>query len=274
MDCIVGVDIGHSTNGKATTGIVVLESKTQKVRLAAAIPSNEIGCRLSEILEDGDKIVTAVIDGPLAAPQFLEKQRLCERFFSCGVFASTGKECRKLRLQPAPTKAGGRFHVAATRVAEMLKLPPFSVPAFHLCAPIQPSIIEIFPTVFMASLLPPQRYEGIRSAHTDYLWAELLKCNDGKPMPVLQPYEELVQRVESLTSKRAKHEVRAAAICAIAAHAISSHKPLGFIGTNKEQGFLLPGTRDGNGWMNDEFRGLLEHAWNTRPDTRQELQWM
>jgi hypothetical protein len=156
----------------------------------------------------------------------------------------------------------------------MLMAPPFRVPAFNLQVPIQPSVVEIFPTPFMAALLSPQRYDGERCSHTDQLWIALMSCDGGMPLPILRPYQHLWQVAESQPSGAARHEVRAAAICAIAAHAIASGVTLGFIGTAAEQGFLLPGTRGGTGWMDAGFRQLIDEAWDRRPETQQDLRWL
>lgn len=274
MDCVVGIDVGHSTGDKATTGLVLLECGSRRVRIARPVATGSVRQTLSASLSEEDNVSVAVVDGPLAPPCVLAKQRLCEQFLASGVFASSGNDCRKLRLQPAPTREGCAFLVAASAVATTLASPPFNVPIFVLEMPIRPSVVEIFPTVFMAALLPPRCYDGNRSNHTDHLWGELMTCNNGKPLRVLQPYGELLQAVEDQPGIKAKHEVRAAAVCAIAAHAVSVGVPFGFIGTAAEQGFLLPGTRDGKGWMDAEFRSLLDYAWERRPDIQNGLQWL
>lgn len=274
MDYVVGIDIGHSTGDRATTGLVVLKRDTLDVLIAQPVVTNGVGQALSASLKDEGSIGVAVIDGPLAPPRVLRGQRLCEQLFSSGVFASSGNDCRRLRLQPAPTRDGCSFLVAASAVANTLMSLPFNIPQYHLELPIQPSVVEIFPTIFMAALLPPQCYNGSRSAHTDYLWTTLMTCNKGKPLTVLQPYAKLLEAVENQPNNKAKHEVRSAAMCAIAAHAIAEGVPFGFIGTEAEQGFLMPGTRDRKGWMDAEFRDLLAYAWERRPDKRCDFQWL
>lgn len=209
MDCVVGVDVGHSTGKQPTTGVAVLECGTLQVRTVEVVAGRSVGSCISASLRHDDRVAAAVIDGPLAPPCLLPKQRLCEQFLSRGIFASSGRLSRGLRLQPAPTKAGSPFLDAASALAAILMAPPFCVPAFSLRVPIRPSVIEIFPTLFMAALLPPERYDSDRSAHTDRLWASLMGCDDGEPLPVLRPYEGLRQSVESQSSRAAKHEARA-----------------------------------------------------------------
>lgn len=274
MDCVVGIDIGHSSGNKPTTGLVLLEQAKVRVRFAGPVGVDDIGAALAQNLSEGDRINTAVVDGPLAQPHVLRNQRLCEQFFSSGAFSSSGKASLKLRLMPGPTGIDSRLLNAALSVANMLMSQPFNVPRFCFQAPVRPSVVEIFPTLFMAALLPPKPYDGNRGSHTDSLWAQLWGENSGQPLPALNPYCQLQEAVQNQPNKKARHEVRAAAICAMAAHAISVGGHFGFIGTADERGFLLPGTRDHLGWMHPEFYALLSEAWEGRPDTRNALQWI
>jgi hypothetical protein len=274
MECVIGIDIGHSTGNRATTGLVVLECEPLHVRVAKPVTRERVLREIQDHLGEGDIVAVAVIDGPLALPAVLPTQRLCEQFFATGAFASTGGTSKHLRLQPAPTKRGSAFHRAATEVADALMASPYHLPKFQLHGAVQPSVIEIFPTLFMAAMLPPTRYDGDRSAHTDTLWSDIVAEVTRGRLPMLDPYLPLMQEVDKQSSDKARHEVRAAFICAIAAHAVRSGVSQGFLGSSAEQGFLLPGTRDGRGWMNDDFRDLLHDAWERRPHSGAHLSWL
>jgi hypothetical protein len=88
-----------------------------------------------------------------------------------------------------------------------MRLTPFGVTG---------SIIEIFPTMFMASLLA-------RTSHTDDLWLALVGQSDvaARICEHILPYQGLIDEVEEMP-RWARHDLRTAAISAIAADWVRS----------------------------------------------------
>jgi len=194
--------------------------------------------------------VTCVVDGPFAAATHPLKVRFIEKFFMTGPFAATPiRGGANLRLMPAPTADTSKF-LASTRLI-VNALVAVGYPEMKMSAAgVAGDVLEIFPTLFMASLLPPHPYTGPRGQHTDDLWLKLVGRStlNGivRTHPSLRPYGSLISRVESSNSDEL-HDLRAAAISAIAAHWLAVAPPgcgegnaLMLIGHPVECGFLLP----------------------------------
>ena len=120
---------------------------------------------------------------------------------------------------PGPTAAGSTFLASTRTVVDALVSVGHSE-AVLSGSTVAGSTIEIFPTIFMAALLPPHEYVGKRGEHTDDLWLKLIGAAPvdevAAPRPVLAPYGTVIAAVEQ-SPWGDRHELRAAAISAIAA---------------------------------------------------------
>jgi len=178
---------------------------------------------------------------------------------------------------PASTAVGSKFLTNTLATVNAL------VAAGHLAMTVggnalSGNVVEIFPTVFMASLLPPHEYSGIRNRHTDDLWLKLIGRLAVRSTqcfcPALIPYANLVKAVEDCPPADL-HDVRTAAISAIAADWFASSPPgsgsvqaAGFIGHFDELGFLLPP----RAWLDPVFLTMLSEHWTKLGDSN--LVWL
>jgi hypothetical protein len=190
------------------------------------------------------------VDGPFAPALPPSKVRFIERFFMRGPFAAAPPDGGpKVRLMPAPTGATSMF-LRATRIVVDALISSGQTEAKIAGPTLRGSVIEIFPTIFMAGLLTPHSYLGRRGDHTDDLWLKLTGClalnGVVQASPVLAPYDALITQVESAISN-SLHELRAATISAIAADWVATFPPgsggptpTTYIAHPVEGGFLLP----------------------------------
>jgi hypothetical protein len=128
-------------------------------------------------------------------------------------------------------------------------------------------ILEIFPTLFMAALLPPSPYCGRRNRHTDDLWSSLLgqkaPNTSGHAVQPLRPYSNLIKAIAA-RPRRDQHELRAAAVSAIAADWCAQAGPgtgagtaTTFFGHPAEYGFIMPP----RAWCDQQFLAMLDAHW-------------
>lgn len=135
-----------------------------------------------------------ITDGPVP--------REVNRFFASGPFASAPSNSQpKLRLMPSPTRPGSPFLTRTRIIVDAL------VSAGHVemvaddLRPVSGAMAEIFPTLFMAAMLPPHPYLGKRADHTDDLWLRLVGRRDPNGKTVIAAplvrYGDLIDEVEA-----------------------------------------------------------------------------
>lgn len=275
MDLAIGIDVGFSAS-KRSTGIAIIDRQTKDVasgsRLLVDTASNATAFVCSELARLKPTSVTACVDGSFAPALPGTKVRLVERFFMSGPFSSGAG----LRLSPAPTPAGSRF--LATTVTILAALRALGLGSMTVSgANVTGDVVEIFPTMFMAALLPPLAYTGTRSRHTDDLWLRLIGRGSpptGALHRSLAQYASLVRTVEG-SARRDLHDLRTAAISAIAADwsagpAATSTKATMFIGESTELGFVLPHRP----LCDPTFLALLSAHWTSRARSLPRLVWL
>jgi hypothetical protein len=270
VELAVGIDVGLSAK-RPSAGAVILDRASQTIA-AGSRPrvDNAQGVAdyvVAQIARLEPSSVICVIDGPFAPALAPAKVRFVERFFSSGPFASTPpNRGLKLRVMPAPTAAGSQFLASTRLIVDRLVRAGYT--EMKLAgSTASGNVVEIFPTIFMAALLPPHPYQGKRGKHTDELWLKLIgeSALNGvaRVCPGLHPYQSLIALVES--SKVGQlHDLRAAAISAIAADWFAASPPGSgtssatmFIGHSTEYGFLLPPRTS----CDDAFLAMLETHW-------------
>jgi hypothetical protein len=274
MDLAIGIDVGFSAS-RRSTGVVILDRQTKDVASGSrpvvdtATLATAFVC--SEIARLKPATVTACVDGSFAPALPGTKVRLVERFFMSGPFSSGSG----LRLSPAPTPAGSRFLATTVAILAALRavgLSPMTVSATSVAG----DVVEVFPTLFMAALLPPLAYLGTRSRHTDDLWLRLIghgPTPTGALHPSLAPYAALVRTVES-SARRDLHDLRTAAVSAIAADWFARPTVAGtattmFIGEQTELGFVLPPRPS----CDPTFLAMLSSHWTARAAALPGLVW-
>jgi hypothetical protein len=253
MHLAIGVDVGYSANRRSTAS-VILDRDTKRLAEGSKLRVGGTAQVVEFVLAEIDRLqplsVAAVVDGPFACAAPPAKARFIERFFGSGPFASVpAKGGASLRLMPGPTAAGSTFLASTRTVVDGLISVGRSEVVLSGSA-VAGNIIEIFPTIFMAALLPPHEYVGKRGEHTDDLWLKLIGAIplDGvaAARPVLAPYDRVIAAVEQ-APWRDRHELRAAAISAIAADwfggsppGSGGEMPSVYITHPTEGGFLMP----------------------------------
>lgn len=270
----VGIDVGFSAS-KRSTGVAVIDRATRTVVSEGLFvdTSAEATRRLLKLLGSMNaESVHFAIDGPFASAVAPTRMRLVERFFSSGPFASAPSGGRPaLRLMPANTPMGSPFLASTRTIADALVGQSHREARLLTGAKLSPgNLVEIFPTVFMAMLLPPHAYNGDRGEHTDDLWNRLVfSAGPARLAPIacLRDYVSLIEAVE-LAAASDRHDLRAAAVSAIAAdwHAggaceVGNKQAISFMGTSDEFGFLLPPREK----MDPTFAALLDEHWSHRP---------
>ena len=248
VDIAVGIDVGFS-EARRSTGVVILDRATRALAEGSMPVVRDADGALrfvfSEMHRLAPRSATFCVDGSFAAASNSAKARLIEQFFMRGPFASNAR----LRLSTWPTAPSSRFLATTQKIVAALGAAghhPMTVSS----SGVSGNVVEIFPTIFMASLLPPHAYVGSRNRHTDALWSALIGkrpvLGTVRTCLALSPYQSLIDAIEARPQCEL-HDVRAAAISAIAADWFATAPPgssrqsaTTFIGHPKEMGFLLP----------------------------------
>jgi len=250
VDIAVGIDVGFS-QVRRSTGVVILDRATKAVANESVPVVRDAEGALtfvfSEMRRLNPRTATFCVDGSFAAASNSAKVRLVEQFFMRGPFASSAR--LRLRLSPWPTAPTSKFLASTRRVVVALQAAGHR-PLTLTSSRVSGNVVEIFPTIFMASLLPPHAYVGSRNRHSDELWLALIgKCpvlGTLRVCPALSPYVSFINAIEA-RPRGELHDLRAAAISAIAADWFATAPPgasgqsaTTFIGHPAEMGFLLP----------------------------------
>ena len=216
----------------------------------------------SELLRLRPGTACAVVDGPFLPADDGAKVRQVERLFQSGPFAATPLSKIKLRINPASTSATSKFLVSTRSVLTALDASGLHPPGTPERGVLGPAL-EIFPTLFMASMLEPHAYEGKRREHTDALWRRWVQQHLLHADSPLHPFSALIARADAAPPTQ-RHDMRMAVVCAIAAcwhlergATTASGCPAEFIGNAKEHGFLLP---PADLW-NASFRAMTVSHW-------------
>jgi hypothetical protein len=253
VELAVGIDVGFSA-GRRSTGVVVLDRSTKAVvkgsQPQVCTGKDAVALVCTEMVGLNPTAVVVVVDGPFAGAEPPAKVRRIERFFGSGPFASTPPNgAARLRLMPAPTKSGSPFLASTRNIVDALRAAGHQELTLT-SAGLTGTVIEIFPTIFMASLLPPHAYMGERDDHTDDLWEKLIGSSPlhgtSQMCNPLGRYDSLIADIEN-ASWGDRHDLRAAAISAIAADWFASLPPstgkstaATYIAHATEGGFLMP----------------------------------
>jgi hypothetical protein len=262
LDLAVGIDVGFS-EAKRSTGVAIVERATRQVAPGSSIIVDTAVAASayldSELSRLQPRSATFGVDGPFAPATSGSKVRHVERFFMSGPFASSAMP--GLRLSPAPTGHNSVFLRQTRAVLAVIAKNGYAISRFIGTALVG-AAIEIFPTLYMASLLPPHPYSGSRSQHTDDLWNRLTVSS---LHPFLVPYLQVISAAAALP-RSLQHDASMAALCAIAAD-VTAANPVGtskgaatFIGEPAEHGFILPPRT----CVDSQFAAMLTQHWNSR----------
>ena len=262
LDLAVGIDVGFS-GAKRSTGVAIVDRATRQVAPGSSIIVDTAVAASayldSELSRLQPRSATFCVDGPFAPAASGRKVRHVERFFMSGPFASSAKP--GLRLSPAPTDRNSAFLRQTRVVLAAIGKRGYALSRFTGTALVG-AAIEIFPTLYMASLLPPHPYFGSRSQHTDDLWNRLTVST---LHPFLVPYLQVISAAGALP-RSLQHDASMAALCAIAAD-VTAANPVGtsssgaiFIGEPAEHGFILPPSI----CIDPQFFAMLTQHWNNR----------
>ncbi|MBI1948969.1 MAG: hypothetical protein HYS27_24995 [Deltaproteobacteria bacterium] len=262
LDLAIGIDVGFSAS-RRSTGVAIIDRATRQLAAGSSIVVDTAAGALTQLGASLSRLKPArvifCVDGPFAPANLGGTARLVERFFMSGPFASAAVP--RLRLSPAPTGLNSAFLGQTLDVLARLRALGYT-PSVFTGSTLIGDALEIFPTIFMASLLGPHAYIGTRNRHTDDLWERLTLPS---VHAFFQPYEPVVAAVAA-QPRLAQHDARMAALCAIAADVTASN-PVGagqaaatFIGEPSEHGFIMPSRAS----MNPQFLAMLSNHWKAR----------
>ncbi len=270
MDLAVGIDVGFSAK-RASSGAVIIDRASKTFAPGSAPRVGGLHEVVQFVVAEIDRLkpssLVSAVDGPFAGAMPPRKARSIERLFMSGPFAAAPPNGgSKLRLMPAPTAESSEF-LKATRLAVDALATLGQIELKVAGCSVIGDVIEIFPTLFLSALLRPHAYSGKRGEHTDDLWLKLIGSSALNGVvttsAVLAPYAALSAKIESAPHNE-RHDLRAAAISAIAADMFAAFPPApnslastSYIAHAVEGGFVLPP----RALFDAQFLHMLEEHW-------------
>ena len=230
---VLGVDVGWNPH-KPTTGLCLLVCDQQTIWFKHCEVGAEEGKRLEAInaLVRGETLRAVAFDGPLAPDlKIWSSYRAGEALLSRGKFQKRGK--------PGATNSGGgaKLHYHATKLARLVLDTQNVLPAKYPCKIHGSAILEAFPNLFLAFLLPESHFQ--RKHERKRVWTDLL-------FPYTRP--KLQQMISGVAHNRELgfpmkevqgHDVIAAFVCAVTALCVSMNRYVA-VGDKRSGYIFLP----------------------------------
>jgi hypothetical protein len=182
---VLGIDVGYSKKQK-TTGLCLLKWEGSRVELTLENIATEEGERraaIRSILREVPKLAAVAIDGPLARGlEPINCYRVADALLSRGIFQKRGK--------PGQTNSdtGQRLNDQAIKLAKLVKERDVPIAdAVHPDPVDETTIVEAFPTAFLAAMLPEAELEAAlagvegprRRKKSDIYWRQLTGAEGG-----------------------------------------------------------------------------------------------
>ena len=247
---VLGVDVGYSET-RISTGICLLSWDETEISLKIGACRSNL-CDQKQALRsfvNGHPLAAVAIDGPLT-----HKLELVGYYRSAEALLSRG--CLQRRGKPGQTSSpvGQRLHHRATELA-MFIVDCFRVQESSHYQPIHAkSIVEAFPNIFLAALIPEMRLPPLQRDASDRYWE--VAVEDGifiQLMESLLPKRVLLNDLVQVTN----HDERAAIVCAFTALVIATDQPVG-VGDSSGGDIILPPSRSWGEACNSSKSWILE----------------
>ena len=236
----LGIDVGYSKS-RRTTGLCLITIDQTSLQWRCCNTGTKEHQRLKDLrslVPKGTSLAGVGIDGPLA-----RNLKIVDRYRSADALLSRGHFQRRGKPGPTNSPTGQDLHAHATKLA-MLVLSLQSEGYLELQDADHPDsihearILEVFPTSFLAVLLPfehvPTKVK--RGERSDKLWETAVRehCMQ-RLVERLAPDRSLKESLESIKD----HDHRAAFICALAALCVARDQYVA-VGDPEDGHIVLP----------------------------------
>lgn len=229
---ILGIDVGYSATKRTTCFCVLRWTKTTATfAFESATADSGERSRAVARLDLPDEVTAVAVDGPLTnGLGIVTHYRAAEAILSRGVLQTRGK--------PGQTSSpvGQQLHHHATELAR-LALDSTDVNAARHPEPIHSkAVVEAFPNMYLAALVPEQDLPVLVRDASDRYWEILV--NSDRLRSVLHralPGRELWNDLGSVHD----HEHRAGVVCALTALSVASGEYVA-VGDPADGDIILP----------------------------------
>jgi predicted nuclease with RNAse H fold len=232
---VLGVDVGFSSRARTTCFCLLrwTESIAALTFSLAGVETDERRQRLRELLKQnlGLDLDGAAIDGPLThGLRRITHYRAAEALLSRGVLQFRGKPGQT----SSPT--GLMLHRHATELAEVVLSETVLACSKHYQAIHEKCLVEAFPNMFLAALIPEANFPGLNRDASDRYWEVAVGSTLLEHLlKVLLPGRRLTYGL----AECGNHEHRAGVVCALTALSVSVGRHIG-VGDSADGDIILP----------------------------------
>jgi Protein of unknown function (DUF429) len=230
---VLGIDVGYSATQRTTCFCLLKWTKTTAA-FAFESATADSGQRQQAIarLNLSGKVTTIAVDGPLTnGLRIVAHYRAAEAMLSRGVLQTRGK--------PGQTSSpvGQQLHRHATALAHLALDSADVSPATHPEPIHGKAVVEAFPNMYLAALVPEADLPVLFRDASDGYW-EILVNQSGRLMSVIHralPGRDLLNDLGAIHD----HEHRAGVVCALTALSVASGEYVA-IGDPADGDIILP----------------------------------
>ena len=230
---VLGIDVGFSATRKTTCFCHVSWTKTSATWSfrATTCDASERAEAIATLLLPGC-VAAVAIDGPLTPSlEHVTHYRAAEAMLSRGALQKRGK--------PGQTSApvGQRLHHHATTLARLVLGSAEVMPAQPAGSVRRRAVVEAFPNLYLAALVPEPELPALKRNATDRYWQVLVDRSDRltsvleRALPGKRPGIDLAAVRD--------HEQRAGVVCAMTALAVAAGRYVA-VGDPADGDIILP----------------------------------
>ena len=231
---VLGIDVGFSPQER-TTSYCLMQWTDKSIEITfdiIGVNADERRRRLRALLGSKRTLDGVAIDGPLTKGlRRITHYRAAEAMLSRGVLQCRGKPGQT----SSPT--GLMLHQHATEFANLVLAEALIAPASHHDAIHRQSVVEAFPNMFLAALIPEASLPSLNRDASDRYWEVAVQRTQilENLVGLLLPGRRLTYTFQSCTD----HDHRAGVVCALTALSVVAALHVG-VGDPDDGDIILP----------------------------------
>ncbi|MEO8340640.1 MAG: hypothetical protein ABI604_13140 [Nitrospirota bacterium] len=252
---VLGIDVGYFAKRRSTCFCLLEWSNTSIAVSFALVTADPTSRRaaLSRLMGANRSLLAVGVDGPL-----VPGLRRATHYRAAEALLSQG--CLQKRGKPGQTSSpvGQPLHDHATQLALLSMELATVAPASHYQPIVTSCIVEAFPNLFLAALIPESKIPELRRDASDRYWELALPTALPDLCSRLLPQRTLVHDLSMI----ANHDERACIVCALTALSVATASHIA-VGAESDGDIILPPldiwgeANDGRKWLERELAAAL-----------------